>query len=188
MDRPLPKFLGGARRLVDNSGSFVDRLGTVCAIAKQRIGRAPVLAQGMSVSFSGGPSVTIKSHHNVGGLPERKRMKLVEPLRELFKDEVRVFSHINPPSMSQYQSLKSIHWRSTIAHVTHDVPGSGFLPTGEGRRNLLSRLRHSGRSRVVPGGVIYKYIDANKTNLCGGSRGLNDGRGRHLFGPEYSWV
>jgi GMP synthase (glutamine-hydrolysing) len=42
-----------------------------------------------SVSFSGGPSVTIKSHHNVGGLPERMRMQLVEPLRELFKDEVR---------------------------------------------------------------------------------------------------
>jgi GMP synthase (glutamine-hydrolysing) len=41
------------------------------------------------VSFSGGPSATIKSHHNVGGLPERMRMKLVEPLRELFKDEVR---------------------------------------------------------------------------------------------------
>ena len=61
-------------------------------------GRGPVefLAQGTlypdvieSVSFSGGPSVTIKSHHNVGGLPERMRMKLVEPLRELFKDEVR---------------------------------------------------------------------------------------------------
>jgi GMP synthase (glutamine-hydrolysing) len=42
-----------------------------------------------SVSFSGGPSVTIKSHHNVGGLPERMNLKLVEPLRELFKDEVR---------------------------------------------------------------------------------------------------
>src|SRR5579871_2482402 len=61
-------------------------------------GRGPVefLAQGTlypdvieSVSFSGGPSVTIKSHHNVGGLPDRMRMKLVEPLRELFKDEVR---------------------------------------------------------------------------------------------------
>jgi GMP synthase (glutamine-hydrolysing) len=43
-----------------------------------------------SVSFTGGPSVTIKSHHNVGGLPARMNMKLVEPLRELFKDEVRV--------------------------------------------------------------------------------------------------
>ena len=61
-------------------------------------GRGPVefLAQGTlypdvieSVSFTGGPSVTIKSHHNVGGLPERMNMRLVEPLRELFKDEVR---------------------------------------------------------------------------------------------------
>ncbi len=61
-----------------------------------KIGGAKFLGQGTlypdvieSVSFHGGPSITIKSHHNVGGLPERMNMELVEPLRELFKDEVR---------------------------------------------------------------------------------------------------
>jgi GMP synthase (glutamine-hydrolysing) len=61
-----------------------------------RIGGVEFLAQGTlypdvieSVSATGGPSVTIKSHHNVGGLPDRMKLALVEPLRELFKDEVR---------------------------------------------------------------------------------------------------
>ncbi|MBX3538980.1 MAG: glutamine-hydrolyzing GMP synthase [Chelatococcus sp.] len=72
---------------------FEDEAKKIAADGK---GAPKFLAQGTlypdvieSVSFSGGPSVTIKSHHNVGGLPERMNMQLVEPLRELFKDEVR---------------------------------------------------------------------------------------------------
>jgi GMP synthase (glutamine-hydrolysing) len=98
---------------VDASETFLSALGGVTDPEEKRktIGRlfidvfdaeakktggAEFLAQGTlypdvieSVSFTGGPSVTIKSHHNVGGLPARMKMKLVEPLRELFKDEVR---------------------------------------------------------------------------------------------------
>ena len=73
-------------------GTFIDVFEAEAA----KVGGADFLAQGTlypdvieSVSFTGGPSVTIKSHHNVGGLPERMNMQLVEPLRELFKDEVR---------------------------------------------------------------------------------------------------
>ena len=97
----------------DESALFLGRLQGVCDPETKRkiigglfievfekhakaIGGAEFLAQGTlypdvieSVSFAGGPSVTIKSHHNVGGLPARMKMKLVEPLRELFKDEVR---------------------------------------------------------------------------------------------------
>ncbi len=73
-------------------GAFID----IFEAEAEKTGGADFLAQGTlypdvieSVSFDGGPSVTIKSHHNVGGLPERMNLKLVEPLRELFKDEVR---------------------------------------------------------------------------------------------------
>ncbi len=72
--------------------SFIDVFDEEAA----KLGGADFLAQGTlypdvieSVSFIGGPSVTIKSHHNVGGLPARMKMDLVDPLRELFKDEVR---------------------------------------------------------------------------------------------------
>jgi GMP synthase (glutamine-hydrolysing) len=77
------KFIGAA---------FID----IFEAEAKKVGGADFLAQGTlypdvieSVSFTGGPSVTIKSHHNVGGLPARMNMQLVEPLRELFKDEVR---------------------------------------------------------------------------------------------------
>ena len=92
-------FLKGLEGLTDPEAkrkfigkTFID----VFEAEAKKIGGAAFLAQGTlypdvieSVSFTGGPSVTIKSHHNVGGLPERMNMQLVEPLRELFKDEVR---------------------------------------------------------------------------------------------------
>ncbi len=103
---------GDRLRVVDARKEFLDALAGVedPEVKRKAIGRVFIevfdaeaktipdvafLAQGTlypdvieSVSFKG-PSATIKSHHNVGGLPERMKLKLVEPLRELFKDEVR---------------------------------------------------------------------------------------------------
>ena len=98
------KFIGALEGLDDPEAKrktigklFIDTFEAEARrIASDGRGLVEFLAQGTlypdvieSVSFTGGPSVTIKSHHNVGGLPERMHMKLVEPLRELFKDEVR---------------------------------------------------------------------------------------------------
>ncbi|WP_205481117.1 glutamine-hydrolyzing GMP synthase [Sphingomonas arenae] len=92
-------FLGGLEGVTDpeKKRKFIGaEFINVFEAEAKKVGGADFLAQGTlypdvieSVSFTGGPSVTIKSHHNVGGLPERMNMKLVEPLRELFKDEVR---------------------------------------------------------------------------------------------------
>ena len=93
-------FLGGLAGVTDPEAKrkFIGKTFIeVFEAEAAKIGGADFLAQGTlypdvieSVSFTGGPSVTIKSHHNVGGLPERMNMQLVEPLRELFKDEVRL--------------------------------------------------------------------------------------------------
>ncbi|MEM0936045.1 MAG: glutamine-hydrolyzing GMP synthase [Pseudomonadota bacterium] len=101
-------------------------------------GDAKFLAQGTlypdvieSVSFSGGPSVTIKSHHNVGGLPEKMGLKLVEPLRGLFKDEVRVLGRELglPPSF--------------IGRHPFPGPGLAIRCPGEITREKLGILREA---------------------------------------------
>ena len=105
-----------------------------------KIDNAEHLAQGTlypdvieSVSFSGGPSVTIKSHHNVGGLPEKMGLKLIEPLRELFKDEVRELGvELGLP-------------KSFIGRHPFPGPGLAIRCPGEITREKLNILRKADR-------------------------------------------
>ncbi len=121
---------------VDASGVFLDKLSGITdpeqkrkAIGEtfirvfeeeaEKIPGVKFLAQGTlypdvieSVSFKGGPSATIKSHHNVGGLPDRMNLELIEPFRELFKDEVRELG-------GQLDVPDSVIWR-------HPFPGPGL--------------------------------------------------------------
>ncbi|OWJ67935.1 glutamine-hydrolyzing GMP synthase [Inquilinus limosus] len=102
----------------------------------EKIDGARFLAQGTlypdvieSVSFTGGPSVTIKSHHNVGGLPERMKLALVEPLRELFKDEVR--------ALGRELGLPE----SFVGRHPFPGPGLGIRIPGAISRDMLEILR-----------------------------------------------
>jgi len=134
--RAFHDFLGIDLIYVDASQRFLDKLQGVTdpeekrkiigeefiRVFEEEAARLPdvrFLAQGTlypdvieSVTFRGGPSVTIKSHHNVGGLPERMDLELIEPLRELFKDEVRALG-------SELGLPEDLIWR-------HPFPGPGL--------------------------------------------------------------
>lgn len=142
-------------RVVDASALFLRRLKGVTDPEQKRkiigrtfvevfekslksIGGADYLAQGTlypdvieSVAIAGNPAALIKSHHNVGGLPERMKLKLLEPLRELFKDEVR--------AVGEACGLpREVVWRQPFPG-----PGLGVRVVGEITRERLEILRNA---------------------------------------------
>ena len=150
-------FLGGLEGVTDPEAKrkFIGaEFINVFEAEAKKIGGADFLAQGTlypdvieSVSFTGGPSVTIKSHHNVGGLPERMNMKLVEPLRELFKDEVRELGRElgparrvrRPPSVPGPGARHPHPRRGHAREVRHPAQGRRGLSRGDPQRRPVRR-------------------------------------------------
>jgi len=156
MEETFAHRLGISLRVVDASALFLERLAGVTDPEQKRriighsfidvfeaeaaaLGGARFLGQGTlypdvieSVSFKG-PSATIKSHHNVGGLPERMRLELIEPLRELFKDEVReVGRELGLPA-------------EIVEREPFPGPGLAVRIVGEVTRERLDLLRRADR-------------------------------------------
>ena len=143
----------------------------------KKLGGAEFLAQGTlypdvieSVSFTGGPSVTIKSHHNVGGLPERMNLKLVEPLRELFKDEVR--------ALGRELGLPE-HF---IGRHPFPGPGLAIRIPGEVTQEKLDILRKADAvyPRRDPQGRPLRQDLAGLRRAAAGAHRRRDGRRAHL--------
>ncbi len=118
------------------------------------IGKAEYLAQGTlypdvieSVSIDGNPAAVIKSHHNVGGLPARMKLKLLEPLRELFKDEVRALG-------TELGLPREVVWRQPFPG-----PGLAVRVMGEITEDRLEILRNADavlHEEMVESGYYYK--------------------------------
>ncbi|MFP4351615.1 MAG: glutamine-hydrolyzing GMP synthase [Puniceicoccaceae bacterium] len=120
------------RKIIGNA--FVE----VFEMAIKKIGEVSFLAQGTlypdvieSVAIDGNPAALIKSHHNVGGLPAKMRLKLLEPLRQLFKDEVRILGR-------ELGLPKEVLWRQPFPG-----PGLGVRVLGEIREEYLEILRRA---------------------------------------------
>ena len=170
-----------------------------------KLGHVDFLVQGTlypdvieSVSFTGGPSVTIKSHHNVGGLPERMNMKLVEPLRELFKDEVRAIGlelglpaemvqrhpfpgpglGVRPLPRRKRNKVRIL--QAADLHLGHGEPAkpdSGLRPPGAAQRAAVWMFR-ARRSTIGP----------DRTAVPGHAQRRTPCRQSPLFPMPHGWI
>ena len=181
MSMPSKQFLGELAGVTDPEVKrktigrlFIDVFD---AEAQKDRRRASFCAQGTlypdvieSVSFTGGPSVTIKTHHNVGGLPERMNMKLVEPLRELFKDEVR--------ALGRELGLPE----SFVGRHPFPGPGLAIRCPGEITREKLDILRKADAvyHRRDPQGRSLRQDLAGVRRAAAGEDRRRDGRRAHL--------